>query len=259
MLPTLHETFLTRPLAHRALHDASAGRPENSLAAVRHAVALGYGIEIDLQPSADGQAMVFHDYDLGRLTHATGQVKALDAAQLQALQVRGGDAPIPTLPEVLAEVAGQVPLLIELKDQSRALGHAQSVLESATAQALQGYDGPVALMSFNPKMIGNLAQMAPHVPRGLTTYAFPERDVPPDTPPEMQVHRETLAQIAAYDAVGACFISHDWHDLNRPRVAELKAQGAAILSWTIRTPAEEMIARQIAQNITFESYLPERP
>lgn len=259
MLPSLHETFLTRPLAHRALHDLSAGRPENSLAAVRHAVALGYGIEIDLQPSADGQAMVFHDYDLARLTHATGLVNALDVAQLQALRVRGSDAPIPTLPEVLAEVAGKVPLLIELKDQSGGMGHAEPVLERATVQALRGYDGPVALMSFNPKMIGNLAQMAPDVPRGLTTYAFPAHDMPPDTPPEMHIHREALAQIAAYDAVGACFISHDWHDLNRPRVAELKALGAAILSWTIRTPEEEAIARQVAQNITFESYLPERP
>ena len=259
MVPTLHETFLTRPLAHRALHDASAGRPENSLAAVRHAVALGYGIEIDLQPSADGQAMVFHDYTLDRLTHATGQVNALDAAQLKALRVRDGDAPLPTLPEVLAEVAGRVPLLVELKDQSRGKGHAEPVLERATATALSGYSGPVAVMSFNPIMIGTLSQMIPEVPRGLTTYAFPAQDAPADATAEMQAQREALAQISAYDAVGACFISHDWHDLKRQRVADLKAQGASILSWTIRSPAEEDTARQIAQNITFENYLPVRP
>ena len=76
----LHPGFLARPIAHRALHDMSAGLPENSRAAVRAAIAGNYGIEIDLQMSADGQAMVFHDYDLGRLTGLVGPVRARDMA-----------------------------------------------------------------------------------------------------------------------------------------------------------------------------------
>jgi len=259
MAPALPPSFLTHPLAHRALHDASAGRPENSLAAVRHAVALGYGIEIDLQLSADGQAMVFHDYDLARLTHSDGPVNTQTAAALQAIRVRHSDAPIPTLPEVLAEVAGRVPLLIELKDQSRGMGPTDPVLERATALALRGYSGPVAVMSYNPYTVGTMAELAPDVPRGLTTDAFPAEDFPRDAGPEVTAHRLALAQITAYDAVGASFISHDWHDLDRPRVADLKAQGAAILCWTVRSAQDEAIARRVAQNITFENYLPDRP
>jgi hypothetical protein len=50
--------------------------------------------------------------------------------------------------------------------------------------------------------------------------------------------------IPDYDATGSSFISHEAADLARPRVADLKAQGAAILCWTIRSPAEEAAARR---------------
>jgi glycerophosphoryl diester phosphodiesterase len=87
------------------------------------------------------------------------------------------------------------------------------------------------------------------VPRGLTTYAWADDHAPDDA-----ARRAHLAAIADYDAVGACFVSHHWRDLDRPRVAELKARGAAVLCWTIRSPAEEGQARKVAQNITFEGY-----
>jgi len=259
MRPALDPAFLTTPLAHRALHDAGAHRPENSLPAIRAAIEQGFGIEIDLQVSADGVAMVFHDDDLNRLTFETGPVKARSAAELQRIRVRDSREPIPTLRQVLAEIDAQVPLLIEIKDQSAMMGPTDGVLEQATASALDGYNGPVAVMSFNPASVAWMAQLAPQVPRGLTTYAFPASDFPADAGPELQAHRENLAAISEYDTVGAVFLSHHWRDLNAPRVTELKAQGAAILCWTIRSPEEEATARQVAQNITFEQYLPDRP
>ena len=254
MRPALHPDFLRLPIAHRAFHDAGARRPENSLPAIRAAIREGYGIEIDLQPSADGQAMVFHDDDLGRLTYDTGPVAGRSTAELQRIRVRASPEPIPTLRQVLAEVAGRVPLLIEIKDQSGVMGPTDGVLEAAAAAALQGYDGPVALMSFNPASVAHMARLAPEIPRGLTTYAFPASDFPADMGPELNAHREALAAIADFDAVGASFISHHWRDLDRPRVAALKAQGAAVLCWTIRSTEEEAAARRIAQNITFEGY-----
>ncbi|MFN4098873.1 MAG: glycerophosphodiester phosphodiesterase family protein [Pararhodobacter sp.] len=254
MRQPLPEDFLRLPIAHRALHDAGARRPENSLPAIRAAIREGYAIEIDLQPSADGQAMVFHDEMLDRLTFDTGPINARSAAELQRIRVRSSPEPIPTLRQVLAEVAGQVPLLIEIKDQSGVMGPTDGVLEGATAAALQGYDGPVAVMSFNPSAVEHMQRLAPHIPRGLTTYAFP-REHFPDAGPELEAHRQALAAIADYDHVGASFISHHWQDLVRPRVAELQAQGAAVLCWTIRSPGEEAQARRIARNITFEGYL----
>ncbi|WP_323035664.1 glycerophosphodiester phosphodiesterase family protein [Pararhodobacter sp.] len=259
MRAPLPSSFLTVPLAHRALHDAAVHRPENSMPAIRAAIAQGFGIEIDLQPSADGVAMVFHDADVDRLTYETGPVKARSVAELQRIRVRACREPIPTLRQVLAEVGGQVPILIEIKDQSGTMGPTDGVLERATATALEGYDGSVAVMSFNPSSVARMAELMPHIPRGLTTYAFPASDFPRDAGPQLQAHRENLAAIAAYDAVGAAFISHHWLDLDRPRVTELKSQGAAILCWTIKSPQDEVRARRVAQNITFEQYLPTRP
>ena len=251
MIPALPAAFLARPIAHRALHDLGAGRPENSRAAVRAAVAAGYGIEIDVQLSLDGVAMVFHDHDLARLTGATGALAQRTAAGLAAIGLRHGTEGIPTLVQVLAEVAGKVPLLIEVKDQDGALGPAIGALEAATAAALAGYAGPVAVMSFNPFSVAAMADLAPLVARGLTTSAYD----PDDWAPVPVAVCDRLRDIPDYDRSGAGFISHEAHDLARPRVAALKAQGARVLCWTVRSAVAEAAARAAgADNVTFEGY-----
>lgn len=249
---TLPDAFVTLPLAHRALH--GAGRPENSRGAIRAAIAAGYGIEIDLQLSADGQAMVFHDYDLGRLTGETGPIRRRSAAELSAIALKGGDEGIPGFAEILALVGGRVPLLVELKDQDGALGEAVGPLEAAAARDATGYAGPLAFMSFNPHSVARMARLAPGVPRGLTTCAFDGEDWPVPA-----ARRHALAGIPDFDRVGAVFISHDRRVLGMPRVADLKAQGVPILCWTVRSPEEEAEARRVADNITFEGYAPPLP
>lgn len=251
-MPALPAAFLQAPIAHRALHDRAAGRPENSAAAVRAAVAAGYGIEIDIQPAADGVPMVFHDYDLARLTGREGRITDLSAAELSALPLLGGTEGVPTLAEVLQIVAGHVPLLIEVKDQDGAMGPRVGPLERAVASALAGYAGPVAVMSFNPHSVAALAEAAPQVPRGITTWEWDPKEAEEDGVGAEACAR--LRQIADYDRVGASFISHHHRDLARPRVADLKAAGAAVLCWTIRSPEDEAQARKIAQNVTFEGY-----
>jgi glycerophosphoryl diester phosphodiesterase len=248
----LPESFLRLPIAHRALHDRAAGRIENSPAAIRAAVAAGYGIEIDLQLSADGQAMVFHDEDLDRLTAETGPVSARTAAELGRIRLKDSTDFIPTLPEVLAMIGGQVPLLIEIKDQTLTMAETDGRLEAATAAALKDYPGPVAVMSFNPHSVARMARLAPHLPRGITTSAYD----PDDWAPMSAATCARLRAIPDFDATGASFISHEAADLERHRVAEVKAQGAAILCWTIRSPAAEAKARKVAANVTFEGYLP---
>lgn len=246
----LPEAFLHLPIAHRALHDVADGRPENSRAAIRAGIAAGYALEIDLQLSRDGRAMVFHDYDLDRLTHRTGPVRQCDAATLHAIGLRGGDEGIPSLAEVLHIVAGRVPILIEMKDQNGRMGDTDGTLEAAATQDLTGYTGPVALMSFNPHMVRRVAGLAPGIARGLTTCAFAAGNWP--LLPAATLDR--LRGIPDYDAAGCGFISHQASDLDRPRVAELKARGAAVLCWTIRSAAQEAKARERADNITFEGY-----
>lgn len=245
----LPPAFLTTPIAHRGLH--GLGIPENSLAAAQAAIDAGYGIELDIQPARDGTPMVFHDYDLARLTGSQGLVTDFAPDSLAIRRLLGTDHPIPTLRQFLDLVAGRVPLLIEIKDQDGACGPDVGPLSTRVAKVLAGYDGPVAVMSFNPHMIAAFRAAAPDVPVGLTTCAFPEGDWPQVAP----ARREELAQIRDFDAVGACFISHDKGDLDNPRVDALRAQGVPVLTWTIRSAAEEEAARRVATNITFEGYL----
>jgi glycerophosphoryl diester phosphodiesterase len=251
-MTALPQAFLTRPLAHRGLHDVAAGRPENSLPAFRAAIGAGYGIELDLQLSSDGVAMVFHDYDLQRLTGQLGPVAGKTAAQLGQIALLGDSEGIPTLAQVLDLVAGQVPLLIEVKDQDLRLGPKIGALEAATVQALHGYAGPIALMSFNPHSVLRLAELAPEFPRGLTTCDYDAEDwhlVPAD-------RRAALSTIPDFDRTGCCFISHQRDQLTNPHVTDLKARGVTVLCWTIRSPAQEADARKVADNITFEGYHP---
>lgn len=248
---TLTADFLRLPLAHRALHNRSEGRPENSPSAIRAAVKAGYGIECDVQGTADGRAVVFHDEWLERLTEATGFVKDHSAAELGRIRLRDCEDFIPTLPEVLAMVAGRVPLLIEIKDQTDRMAQTDGRLEAAVAAALAGYQGPVAVMSFNPHAVANMARLAPNVPRGITTAAYDHAAWAPLSPERC----DELRAIADYDRVGASFISHEAADLGRDRVAALKAQGAAVLTWTITSAAMEARARAVADNVTFEGYL----
>ena len=246
----LPHAFVTAPLAHRGYHDRARGCIENSASAFRAALAAGYGIELDVHLSRDGQAMVFHDATLDRLTAESGLVNARSAADLGRMRLNGSTDTISTLAQVLKLVAGHAPVLIEIKDQTGAMRATDGRLEQATAAALVGYHGPVAVMSFNPHCIAEMARLAPQVPRGLTTSSYDATEWQPL--PAASCDR--LRAIPDYDATLCSFISHQASDLARPRVAELKSHGASILCWTIRNPDQESQARQLADNITFESY-----
>lgn len=248
---TLPASFLARPISHRALHDRSAGRVENSPKSIQAAIDAGYGIEIDVQLSSDGHAMVFHDDLLDRLTDESGPITARTCADLQTIPLKDDDSTIPTLVTVLGMVAGKVPLLIEIKDQDGAMGSDVGTLEKATCEALKNYNGDVALMSFNPHAVAACAEFAPDIPRGLVTSSY-EDMFWPEVPQET---RDILRNIPDYARTGSCFISHEAADLDRPRVAELKSQGAHILTWTIRSAKAEADARRIVDNVTFEGYL----
>ncbi len=252
MTPPLPPEFLRQPIAHRGLHNRALGVIENSIGAVRAAVAAGYGIEIDIQLASDRAAMVFHDHTLDRLTPQSGPIRGWASRDLVKLPLTGSTETIPTLSQILEIVAGRVPLLIEMKDQSGGSGNAPDELERAVAHDLTGYQGPVAVMSFNPFMLANIAKRAPHIPRGITSDGYAEKEWPDLTSDTLR----SLREISDFDDVGASFISHNWHDLKAPRVTELKTRGVPILCWTLKSAADEAQARRIADNITFEGYIP---
>ena len=245
MLP---DGFFSRPFAHRALH--GPGAPENSREAVAAAVTAGYAIEIDVQRSHDGEAMVFHDYSLTRLTGKSGAIQMFGAGELAEIPLLGGPTGAPPLPEVLDLVAGKVPVVIEIKDQDGAMGTNVGELEAAVAEALTTYEGPVAVMSFNPHSVAAMAELAPNIPRGITTCDYKAAGWP--TVPAAR--RAELADIPDFERVGACFISHDRQALGDTAVARLKARGVPVLCWTIRSEEQAQDALKIADQITFEGY-----
>ncbi len=255
MRVSLPPAFLTTPLAHRGYHDAVRRRPENALSAFQAAIDAGYGIELDVQLTADGHAVVFHDETLDRMTGQSGNVADLTAAALSQIALLDSDDRIPTLAKVMATVAGRVPVLIEMKDKLTTMAPTDGRLASAVGVVLTGYAGPAAVMSFNPHAMADMARLVPKVARGLTTDDYDPAEYA-DLPPHLC---DDLRAIKDYDRTGASFISHNARDLGRPRVAELKRQGTAILCWTIRSRDQEAEARKIAQNITFEGYAAPMP
>jgi glycerophosphoryl diester phosphodiesterase len=248
MMAMLPRAFLDTPIAHRGLH--GPGRPENSLAAAEAAIEQGYGIELDIQPVAGGAPMVFHDYDLSRMAGDEGYIVDLDPETLAEMRLLDSDQAIPSLADFLKLVDGRVPLLIEIKDQDGRMGPNIGELHARVASALAGYEGAVAVMSFNPHTVAAFHDIAPGIPVGLTTCGYDKAGWPM-LDAETRIH---LADIDDFDRSGASFISHDKNDLGNPRVDALKAQGVPILCWTIKSPEEEAVARRIADNITFEGY-----
>lgn len=146
--------------AHRGLH--GAGIPENSLAAFEKACVEGYGIELDVQLSSDGEVMVFHDYTLVRMTGVEKKLCELTAEALGAICLGDTEEKIPTLREVLALVDGRVPILVELKGESGNVSLCPKV-----AKILSEYRGPYCIESFNPLLIRAMRKELPDVFYGL--------------------------------------------------------------------------------------------
>ena len=249
MKTNLPQAFTKIPIAHRGLHQKEMACPENSLFAVSRAVDAGYAIEIDLQLSGDEQAIVFHDYTLDRMTSGKGYLIDHDAAELQDLQLNGSAERIPTLNSFLNLVDGRVPLLIELKDQSRKCSATSGALERATAEALGRYNGTVAVMSFNPHCIAHMSRFAPQISRGLTT----------DTVGKVGNASTVSDPLKLYKSLGASFISHNVLDLTSDLILEFKTKSDPLLCWTVHSEKQEKRARLVADNVTFESYLPKFP
>lgn len=148
------------PYAHRGLH--GDGAPENSLEAFRRACDAGYGIELDVQTTRDGVVVVFHDDNLSRMTGKDALLTDLTLAELKALRLDGTEEIIPTLEEVLTLVGGRVPLLVELKGETK-----DTSLCAPVAAILQSYDGPYCVESFNPLLVRDMGRLIPEVYRGL--------------------------------------------------------------------------------------------
>jgi glycerophosphoryl diester phosphodiesterase len=206
--------------AHRGVHDGAT--PENSPSAFAEAIRRGLGIECDIQKSADGRAMVFHDWDLARLTGEQGLVAARTAAELATPGLGGGGDRIPTLDRLLELVAGRVPLLIEIKSKrERPVGAACL----AVRRALEGYRGEYAVMSFDPRVARWFARHAPQTARGLVVTEENHRGL------AGRLRRQLALWHARPD-----FLAYDVRDLPSAFAAAQRRRGLPVATWTVRSP-----------------------
>jgi glycerophosphoryl diester phosphodiesterase len=236
-----------RPIAHRGLHDKSKSILENTASAFQAAIDHNYAIECDLQLSADGEAMVFHDDTLHRVMQADGAVIDKTAAELKSLSYKMGSDHMQSLAELLAQVAGRVPLIIELKSH----WNGNDALPARVVEIMQDYQGPFALMSFDPDMVEALADFAPHMPRGITAdrTTDAEYNILPLS------RRLEMRYMTHLDRTRPDFVSYHAAGLPFPPVRALRAAGLPVICWTIRSVEEERQSHHFADQITFEGYL----
>ena len=239
-----------RPLAHRGLHDALAGVIENTASAFAAAIAGGYGIETDLQISADGEAMVHHDDALGRLTEGSGWLADMAAADIKRVRFKTGADRILSLGELCDLVGGRASVVLELKSHF----DGDRRLVQRCAHVLANYAGPVAVMSFDPAMIEVVRWIAPHLTRGIVAerhYAHHEWDRFP------RAEKHSMAMLLHATRTRPHFIAYGLKDL--PAAAPLIARmifRLPLLTWTVRNDDDRRRAARWADQMIFEGIRP---
>lgn len=252
-----------RPIAHRGLHDCGAGPVvENSPSAARAAIALGCAIECDVQLSKDGEAIVFHDFTLERLTTHSGRVDAFTAKELRSMRLRGGrgDA-VPTLMDFLSVIGGETPLVCEIK--SRFDGDMR--LAERVAACAATYSGPLCIESFDPLVMAHLRRNREafgiaHVPLGMVAQADYGRDGE-EWSHLSAAEKHALAHFLHFEETRPQFLSWSLRDLPHavPNLFR-SGLGLPVTVWTVRTQDERAIALAHGDQIVFEgaSVRPER-
>lgn len=248
-MPSL-DWLTARPIAHRGLHDRANGLIENTASAFSAAIAGNYAIECDVQLSSDGEAMVFHDDKLGRLTEGSGELRTMTAAELQSVPFKETADRIPTLVELCSLVNGRVPLVIELKSHF----DGDTRLALRVGSMLQSYSGPVAAMSFDPDMVIALRQEAPGLPRGIVAESRYDH---PEWARFSYWQKRRMAHLLHCYSTLPHFVAYGVRDL--PAVAPLIARwvfGLPLLTWTVRSEADRKRASVWASQMIFEGFRP---
>jgi glycerophosphoryl diester phosphodiesterase len=240
-----------RPVAHRGLHDRARGVIENMPGAMAAAIAGNFAIEVDLQLTADGEAMVHHDDELGRLTIGSGPLRSHTAAELKQIAFKDTDERMMTLGDLCGLVDGRVPLVLEVK--SHFDGDRQLV--GRMAETLRSYSGPVAVMSFDPDQVMALRELLPTLPRGITAQRrYDDGEWMELTPAQ----RAGMRGLRHAFRTRPHFVAYWVRDLPAPAPWIARHLfGCALLTWTVRTPEQRAVAAKHADQMIFEGFVPD--
>ena len=213
--------------AHRGLHDAE--KPENSMAAFRAALENGYGIEFDIHLIKDGNLAVMHDRSLLRTTGMEGDITTITTAELENYHLNGTEETIPTFSQVLELFAGKAPLIIELKSDNNV-----EALVDAAVKAMEGYEGPYCMESFDPRCVHVLKKKYPHIVRGQLTEDYFNGKSPLPAPLKWALKNQALNFLTMPD-----FVAYKYRDINTfSNTLVRKFWGVAGVTWTLKTQEE---------------------
>ena len=239
-----------RPVAHRGLHDAARGVIENMPGAVQAAVSGNFSIEVDIQLTADGEAMVHHDDALGRLTEGSGALLGKSAAELRAVKFKNTTERMMSLDDLLTLVAGRAPLVIEVKSHF----DGDRKLVKRMADVLASYSGPVVGMSFDPDQVLALREFAPNLPRGIVAQRNYDDDYWRKLTREQ---RDSMLYLRHAFRTEPHFVAFWVNQLPAPApwIAR-NIFGRPLLAWTVRTPEQREWAARYADQMIFEGFVP---
>ncbi|MBV8768158.1 MAG: glycerophosphodiester phosphodiesterase [Hyphomicrobiales bacterium] len=249
MKPSL-DWLVERPIAHRGLHDRAKGIVENTISAALAAIEAKCSIECDVQVTADGEAVVFHDFTLERLTEGAGRADEKPADAINKLVLRGSSDRVPRLSDWLAVIGGRTGAVIEIK--SRFDGDLR--LLHRVIEVTRGYHGPFALKSFDPALIMKLRESAPDIPRGIVaTNDYKDRGHA--SLPRAEIH--AMANLLHFSQTKPDFLS--WHVGDLPCAAPFLCRTQLtlpVVAWTVRTAEERGRASLHADQMVFEGFNP---
>ena len=233
------------PIAHRGLWAPDAA-PENSLGAFQAACVAGYAIELDVQITADGEAVVFHDDTLERMTGAEGRVRDHTAADLGLMRLADTDETIPTLLETLAAVGRRAMIHVELKTPYGEVGP----LERRVHEVIADHAGPLCVIGFNPYSHAWFAEHYPGVLRGLDSYSYRRA---PHLAAEQRTAFANLEQVAI---ARPHFLALGMDMLPSARGQALREAGMPVIAWTVRSPEQWDSVKADCDNLIFEGFRP---
>jgi glycerophosphoryl diester phosphodiesterase len=237
-----------RPVAHRGLHDAARGVIENTPSSVAAAVTANYAIEVDLQITADGEAMVHHDDALGRLTEGSAALAQLNAAELRRVSFKATADRMISLGELCELVGGRSTLVLELKSHF----DGDRRLPQRVAEVLRGYAGPAAAMSFDPGQVAVVRELMPGLLRGLVAerhYRAHHQD--------KSWFRSSADYFRDLTAARPQFLAYSVRDLPSPMpLLSRYVLRLPLLTWTVRSAEDRACAERWADQMIFEGFRP---
>lgn len=251
--PANDSEWLTSTLiAHRGMHNSAENIPENSLAAFRKAIESGYIIELDVSMTKDQQLVVYHDKKLKRLFGLDSYLVETDYKELAKLTLPNSTENIPLFSEVLEYVNGQVPLLIEIKNEGDV-----GVMEQMINDELKDYQGKYAIQSFNPYTVGWFREHAPHVLRGQLSGSFivSDYDVEYAGTTRLPWYKKILlSNLLLNFESRPNFIAYEVENIESKTFKNIKKLGVPVLAWTIKDKEEYEKIKDVIDNFIVEIF-----